>query len=100
MQAVNMIRACLVLALATSAFAGYVGYPAAYSYAAPALAVYDAPVAAVSTIAHAPVIATVASAPALSYGYGYPDLGYGFGSYGLGYGYGFDSLGYSTLLKK
>ncbi|KAK8774923.1 hypothetical protein V5799_010540 [Amblyomma americanum] len=88
-----MIRACIVLALATSAFAGFVGTtgyglglaaaPAVATYAAaPALtAVHAAPVAtyaaapalaavhaapAVATVAHAAPVATYAAAPALA----------------------------------
>nr|XP_054932040.1 glycine-rich protein-like [Dermacentor andersoni] len=86
-----MLRACLILALASCAFAGYVGYPYTYSVAAPTYAAYHAPLAAVSTVHHT---------PAFTYGYGYPSFNYGLGSYGLSYGYGLGGLGYTTLLKK
>ncbi|XP_077535047.1 uncharacterized protein LOC144146951 [Haemaphysalis longicornis] len=86
-----MIRACLVLALATCAFAGYVG-----TYGVPAYGAYHAPLtAAVSTVHHAPAVATVAHGvgyPAYGYGFGHYGLGYGLG--GLGYGYGLGGLGY------
>ncbi|KAL1426515.1 hypothetical protein MTO96_018255 [Rhipicephalus appendiculatus] len=85
-------RTCLVLALATCAFAGHIGYPYTYSVAAPTYAAYHAPIAtAVSTVHHT---------PAFTYGYGYPAFNYGLGTYGLSYGYGLGGLGYTTLLKK
>ncbi|XP_077510729.1 uncharacterized protein LOC144121410 [Amblyomma americanum] len=87
-----MFRTCLVLALATCAFAGYVGYPYGYGLAAPTYAAaYHAPLASVSTVHHT---------PAFGYGYGYPSYGFGLGSYGLSYGYGLGGLGYSTFLRK
>ncbi|KAL1426516.1 hypothetical protein MTO96_018256 [Rhipicephalus appendiculatus] len=89
----TQFRTCLVLALATCAFAGYVGYPYTYSVAAPTYAAYHAPIsAAVSTVHHS---------PAFTYGYGYPHYAYGLGSYGLSYGYGLGGLGYTPpFLKK
>ncbi|KAG0415157.1 hypothetical protein HPB47_007678 [Ixodes persulcatus] len=82
-------RCVLVLALATCAFAGYIGY-GGYSLAAPLTTSY-------STVHHAPVVST------LGYGLGYGhSLGYGYGlsGYGLGYGYGLGSLGYGAFYKK
>ncbi|XP_037561649.1 shematrin-like protein 2 [Dermacentor silvarum] len=86
-----MFRTCLLLALATCAFAGYAGYPYGYSLAAPVYGAYHAPLASLATVHHA---------PALGYGFGYPAYGYGLGSYGLSYGYGLGGLGYSTFLRK
>ncbi|XP_077532633.1 uncharacterized protein LOC144145007 [Haemaphysalis longicornis] len=85
------IRTCILLALASCAFAGYLGYPYSYSVAAPTYAAYRAPLASVATVHHA---------PAYGYGFGYPAYGYGLGSYGLSYGYGLLELGYTTLLGK
>ncbi|XP_049520723.1 cuticle protein 10.6-like [Dermacentor silvarum] len=107
------IRACIVLTLATSAFAGYVGtagYGLGY-HAAPVATIAHAPVAtavavpAVATVAHAvPAVATYHAAPAVAtvahavpavaayhatpayYGYGVGTLGYGVGHYGFGHG--------------
>ncbi|KAG0419405.1 hypothetical protein HPB47_004137, partial [Ixodes persulcatus] len=81
-------RTCLFLALATCAFAGYLGYPAysSYSVAAPAVATY-----------HAAPLTTYAHAPAFNYGYGHGLYGYGLG---LGYGYGLGGLGYGGFYKK
>ncbi|XP_077535068.1 uncharacterized protein LOC144146960 [Haemaphysalis longicornis] len=86
-----MLRACVLLALASCAFAGYLGYPYTYGVAAP-YAAYHAPVAAsVSTVHHT---------PGFTYGYGYPAYGYGLGTYGLNYGYGLGAFGYPHILKK
>ncbi|CAN7985504.1 unnamed protein product, partial [Ixodes hexagonus] len=75
------LRTFLILALATCALAGYLGYPgyrSSYSY-------------------RAPTYSTVAHVPAYGYGYGH-GLGYGYGvhglGYGLNYGYGLGALGY------
>ncbi|XP_049517216.1 shematrin-like protein 1 [Dermacentor silvarum] len=83
-----MIRACILLALATCAFGVYSGYPYGYSGAAPAAyGSYHAPSGSLS-----------------SYGYGLgqgvPSYGYGLGSYGLSYGQGLGGLGYSSVLHK
>ncbi|KAL1426510.1 hypothetical protein MTO96_018250 [Rhipicephalus appendiculatus] len=89
----GVIRACVLLALATCALAGYAGYPVGYSVAAPAYAAYHAPLASVSAVHHAPGFG-------YGLGYGLPAYGYGLGSYGLSYGYGLGGLGYSTFLRK
>ncbi|EEC15200.1 hypothetical protein IscW_ISCW024668 [Ixodes scapularis] len=79
-----MFRTFLILALATCAFAGYLGFPArtSYSYRAPTF----------STVAHVPAVGHV-----YGHGLGY-GLGYGYGTYGLGYGlhhgYGLGGLRY------
>ncbi|XP_077508416.1 uncharacterized protein LOC144119743 [Amblyomma americanum] len=92
-----LIRACVLLALAACAFAGYAGYPFGYSVAAPAYASYHAPLASVSTVHHAPAFGY-----GLGYGlgHGFPGYGFGLGSYGLSYGYGLGGLGYAGLLRK
>ncbi|KAL1487003.1 hypothetical protein MTO96_031126 [Rhipicephalus appendiculatus] len=84
-----MIHACIVLALASCAIAGYVGYPTAYTYAAPAVTTYQVPVGAVSAVYPAPAIATVADVPVFGFGNSFPAYGYGFDSYG----FGLDGLG-------
>ncbi|XP_077510732.1 uncharacterized protein LOC144121413 [Amblyomma americanum] len=87
-----MIRACVLLALAACASAGYAGYPYSYTLGTPGVTTYGAPL---TTFGH------VASVPTYGYyGYGYP--GYGFGPYGLsyGYGYGLGGLGYPVIGKK
>ncbi|EEC00599.1 hypothetical protein IscW_ISCW024018, partial [Ixodes scapularis] len=61
------LRTFLILALATCALAGYIGFPARTSFS------YRASPWAVSHV------------PAWGYGHG---LGYGYGTYGLGYGWG------------
>ncbi|EEC14492.1 hypothetical protein IscW_ISCW024670 [Ixodes scapularis] len=67
-----MFRTFLILALATCALAGYLGFPnrASYSYRAPTF----------STVAHIPAVGQV-----YGHGLGY-GLGYGYGTYRLGYG--------------
>ncbi|XP_077510730.1 uncharacterized protein LOC144121412 [Amblyomma americanum] len=87
-----MLRACLLLALATCAFSGYVGYPYTYTVGAPTYAAYHAPVSA--------SVSTVHTVPGYGFGYGYPGYTYGLGTYGLSYGYGLGGLGYTTFLKK
>ncbi|KAG0415154.1 hypothetical protein HPB47_007675 [Ixodes persulcatus] len=90
-----MFRCVLVLALATCAFAGYLGY-GGYSVAAPLTSSY-------STVHHAPVVSTLGYGHTLGYGLGYGHgLGYGYGlsGYGLGYGYGLGGLGYTGFYKK
>ncbi|KAK8756950.1 hypothetical protein V5799_000349 [Amblyomma americanum] len=91
------IRACVLLALAACASAGYAGYPFGYSVAAPAYASYHAPLASVSTVHHAPAFGY-----GLGYGlgHGFPGYGFGLGSYGLSYGYGLGGIGYAGLLRK
>uniref|UniRef100_A0A0K8R5E5 Putative glycine rich protein n=1 Tax=Ixodes ricinus TaxID=34613 RepID=A0A0K8R5E5_IXORI len=92
-----MFRYVLVLALATCAFAGYLGY-GGYSMAAPWSSSY-------STMHHAPAVSTLGYGHGLGYGYGLGyghGLGYGYGmsGYGLGYGYGLGHLGYGGIYKK
>uniref|UniRef100_A0A131YD01 Glycine rich superfamily member n=1 Tax=Rhipicephalus appendiculatus TaxID=34631 RepID=A0A131YD01_RHIAP len=84
----TMIRFCLLLALATCAFAVYSGNPYGYYVGAPGpYAAYNAPLGSLSP-----------------YGYGLdhgaPSYGYGIGSYGLGYGPGLGGLGYTTVHQK
>uniref|UniRef100_V5H7L4 Putative secreted salivary gland protein n=1 Tax=Ixodes ricinus TaxID=34613 RepID=V5H7L4_IXORI len=74
-----MFRCVLVLALATCAFAGYLGY-GGYSVAAPLSSSY-------STVHRAPVVSTLGYGHGLGYGYG---LGHG---HRLGYGYGLSGYG-------
>ncbi|KAM7311740.1 uncharacterized protein ISCGN_008647 [Ixodes scapularis] len=88
-------RCVLVLALATCAFAGYLGY-GGYSVAAPLTSSYS------STLHRAPVVSTLGYGHGLGYGYGLGyghRLGYGYGlsGYGLGYGYGLGHLGYGRF---
>ncbi|KAL1426512.1 hypothetical protein MTO96_018252 [Rhipicephalus appendiculatus] len=127
---VQLIRACIILALATCAFAVYSGYPYGYSGAVPAAyGGYQAPFSSlgsygyghghgassygyglgsyglqptVLTTHHSLLCPTVHHAPGFGYGLGYglPAYGYGLGSYGLSYGYGLGGLGYSTFLRK
>ncbi|KAG0426061.1 hypothetical protein HPB47_026806 [Ixodes persulcatus] len=67
---IQTFRTVLILALATCAFAGYLGYG---GYAAAPLAH--------SSVAH--------HTPYFSYGYGQQSVGHGYGlGYGLGYGHG------------
>uniref|UniRef100_A0A0K8RF11 Putative glycine rich protein n=1 Tax=Ixodes ricinus TaxID=34613 RepID=A0A0K8RF11_IXORI len=83
-----MFRTFLILALATCALAGYLGFPArtSYSYRSPTY----------SGLTHAPVFG-YGYGLGLGYGYGH-GLGYGYGTYGLGYGvhhgYGLGGLRY------
>ncbi|KAH7959153.1 hypothetical protein HPB49_008962 [Dermacentor silvarum] len=62
---VSQFRACIVLALAASAFAGHIGSYGLGFAAAPAVATYHA-VPAVATVAHAP-ISTAVAAPVAAY---------------------------------
>ncbi|CAN7986541.1 unnamed protein product [Ixodes pacificus] len=71
-----MFRTFLILALATCALAGYLGFPARTSYSY-----------------RSPTYSTVAHVPAFGYGYGH-GLGYGWGTYGMGYGMNYGGLRY------
>nr|XP_054932022.1 keratin-associated protein 19-2-like [Dermacentor andersoni] len=83
-----MIRACILLALATCAFAVYSGYPYGYSGAFPAsYGTYSSPLGSLSSYGY-------------GLGHGAPAYGYGLGSYGLSYGQGLGGLGYTTLGHK
>ncbi|XP_075744023.1 uncharacterized protein LOC119186047 [Rhipicephalus microplus] len=80
-------RTCLVLALASCAFAGY-----PYSVAALTYAAYHAPTSAAVSAVH--------DMPPFTYGDRYPQYAYRIGSYGLSYGYGLGGLGYAPFLQK
>ncbi|KAH7951358.1 hypothetical protein HPB52_008215 [Rhipicephalus sanguineus] len=116
-----MIRACIVLALATSAFAGYTGgfgYGLGLSHYGLAHGIgYSGLAVTTTTVHHAAPVATAVATPAIAsyhaapvYGYGVGTLGYGAGHYGFGhgllgyglnYGYGLGSAyDYTALLRR